>query len=175
MVEQKRYAIPYNPDTKSWDPVEVKARLINTGDQKAQNLKDKIVVEDARSSKYAAIKNNVLLIDRIEKLQKIEVGDQANITVRLNDSDPGIKEVLKRNSRFNLKVTLFPDPDGKNEPPNADSPCAEGFTEVFVQQPLKWDLTFKKAFWDSSKVIDLSKQEGVDKDQLMELATGAAS
>jgi hypothetical protein len=171
MVEQKRYAIPYNPDTQAWDPVEVKARIINTGDQKAQNLKDKILVEDAGNSRYAAINNNVLIVDRIDKLQKIEAGDQANITLQLNDSDPGIKDVLKRNSLFNLKVTLYPDPDGKNEPPTADSPSAEGFTEVYVQQPLKWELTFKKAFWDSSKVIDLSKQEGVDKDQLMELGS----
>ena len=169
MVAQKRYAIPYNEDNQTWDPVEVKARIINSGDQKAQNLKDKILIEDASNSKYAAITNNVLLVDRIDKLERIEAGDQANITLRLNDSDPQIKDVLKRNSRFNLKLTLYPDPDNKNEPPTADSPSAEGFTEIFVQQPLKWELTFKKAFWDSSKVIDLSKQEGVDTYQLTEL------
>ncbi len=165
----KTYAIPYDSDTKSWEPLTISTQVINRGNKQTLKLDAKVQVEDAAGSRYPALTNSVLLLEDTEVVAQIEAGDVAKIHLRLNDEDPRINQILAQNSRFSLKVTLLPDPNrgtGKSIQPG---PPVEGVAEVVVEIPQTWNLTFRKVLWEDTGVIDLNKVEEVDKDALQEL------
>jgi len=167
---KKRYAIPFNENTRSWDEVIVTARVINKADKKVQKLKPDIKVEDdARGGGYPAIKNNVLLVGNTSVDARIEAGDHAQISLRLNDGDPKIHEIVKRHSRFGLKVTLYPELDGTDGKAAEPGVEVEGFTQVYVQLPQTWDLTFRKTLWNDDNPIDLKKVDGMPVEELQAL------
>ena len=167
---KKRYAIPYDQDSKSWDETVVTARIINKGDGKVQKLKPDIRVEDDVSGGgYPAIGNNVLLVEGTSIESRIEAGDHAKIHLQLNDQDPKIHQIIKNNSCFNLKVKLYPEIDGPAGKTAEPGPEVEGFTKVYVQVPQTWELTFKKSLWHEDNPIDLQKVEGVPQDDLQAL------
>ncbi|HKZ54537.1 MAG TPA: hypothetical protein VJ123_03580 [Anaerolineales bacterium] len=168
-MAEKRYAIAYNDDTQSWEPVVVNARVINTANHKPQNLKPEVKVEDAPRSPYPSLANNVLIVEDKQVFGRIEAGGEAKISLRLNDADPKLPEILKLHSRFGIQVTLYPDL-GEAEPKAGEKPPEViGITEVYVQRPQKWTLRFTKTLWDSTKEIDLRKVEGVPPAGLQEL------
>jgi hypothetical protein len=169
-MSKKRYAIPYDHDTKSWEEAVITARVINGGNRKVQKLKPDVRVEDNTSGgSYPAISNNVLLVERTSIESRIEAGDHAKIHLQLNDQDPKIHQVLKSHSCFDLRVKLYPaidGADGKTDEPGLE---VEGFTQVYVELPQTWKLTFSKTLWQESNPIDLRKVEGVPQEQLQAL------
>ncbi len=166
----KRYAIPFNENTQSWDEVVVTARVINRADRKVQKLKPDIKVEDdARGGGYPALRNNVLLVDSTSIAARIEAGDHAQINLRLNDGDPRIHEIVKRHTRFGLKITLCPEMDGTAGKAAGPGPEVEGYTQVYVQIPQTWELTFRKTLWNDSNPIDLKKVDGMPVEALQAL------
>jgi len=168
-MTDKQYEIPYNDDTKSWEMLDFSARVVNAANAEVQNIKPEIRVEDSPNGGYAAIRNNVLIVENTSVQQRIESGDHAQITLRLNDGDPKIGEILQRNSRFQLKVTMYPEFDAKSGQPEAAPIPVEGLTEIIVQLPQTWELTFKKAFWADAGVIDLKEVESVSQADLRDL------
>lgn len=165
----KTYEIPYNDDSKTWEPVLIKSRVINRGDKKIFKIyPGGARIEDNPDSTYLAFGNNVLLIESTEIEPQIEAGDVAKFKLRLNDSGPGLIEILKKNSRFKLKVVLTPQLDDESGKPKP-GPDVEGYTEVVAQLPHTWDLTFRKTLWHDGGVIDLKKVEGAPLAQLQTL------
>ncbi len=135
-MSKKRYSIPYDHDSKSWEGTVVTARVINGGNSKVQKLKPDVRVEDDTSKgSYPAISNNVLLVESTSIESRIEAGDHAKIHLQLNDQDPKIHQVIKSHSCFDLKVKLYPaieSPAGKTDEPGLE---VEGFTQVYVELP----------------------------------------
>lgn len=168
-MTEKQYEIPYNDEAKTWDPLEFSARVVNAANGEVQNIKPDVRVEDASNGGYAAIRNNVLIVDNVSVQQRIESGDHAQITLRLNDGDPKIGEVIQRNSKFQLKVTMFPEFEAAAGTAQAEPIPVEGLTEIVVQLPQTWELTFKKAFWTDAGVIDLKVVENVAAADLRDL------
>jgi hypothetical protein len=168
-MASKIYTIPYNTQTQSWDPTVISARVRNQGDRKIQKLTPSVLVEDASSSEYPAMSNNVLLLEQTEIVPQIEAGDVAKIHVRLNGGDERLVQILKRHSHFKLKVTLQPELSQGGTQPSKPGPPVEAVTNVYAQLPQTWDLTFRKTLWKGSGVIDLQTLEGIPKAQLQEL------
>ncbi|MCD6285746.1 MAG: hypothetical protein J7M39_07535 [Anaerolineae bacterium] len=165
----KTYTLPYDTESKSWDALAVSAQVMNQANQKTQKLDPKVQVEDASSSAYPALTNSVLLLESTEIISEIEIGEVAKIHLRLNDRDTRINQILAHDTRFKLKVTLWPDLNqDAGSPPKPGSPV-EGITEIVVEVPQVWDFTLRKTLWDDSGPIDLNKIEGVDRDALQEL------
>ena len=165
-MASKTYTVPYDDEYRRWEPCEVRARVTKGIDRKPQKLYPGVRVEDDPNSAYPALANNVLLVDNTTIEARIEAGDQARITLKLNDGDPRIKEVLKRNSRFRLKIILNPEIESGTGGQATPGPDVEGFTTIMAQLPQTWDLTFRKTLWYGDEVIDLKKVEGVVKDDL---------
>ena len=165
----KTYTIPYDTQTKTWEPLVITAQVRNHADQKIQKLTPEISVEDAPASEYPALTNNVLLLEQVEVEPRIEAGDAAKIHVRLNDGDAKLLDVLSQNSRFRLKVTLRPELSKGGAEASKPGPPVEGFTSVYAQLPQTWGLTFRKTLWHDAGVIDLTTLDEVPQTQLQEL------
>lgn len=165
----KIYTIPYDSESKSWEPLVISTQVVNHANKETQKLDSKVQVEDAAGSRYPAMTNSLLLLEETEIVPQIEAGDVARIHLRLNTEDTRIHQILARNRRFKLKVTLLPDPyrgTGKSVQPG---PPVEGVAEVVVEIRQVWDLTFRKVLWDEGKPIDLNTVEGIDRDALQNL------
>lgn len=165
----KTYTLPYNSDTKSWDPLTVSAQLMNQANDQTQKLDPTVKVEDAAASAYPALTNSVLLIERTEIVSEIDTGEVAKIHLELNGGDAHIKQILANNTRFKIKVTLRPDLNQSAGMPPKPGPPVDGITEIVVEVPQTWEMTLRKAFWHEGDPIDLTKVEGANRPALQEL------
>jgi len=165
----KIYTLPYDSESKSWEPLTVNSQVMNQANQQPQKLDPKVQIEDASTSAYPALTNSVLLLESTEIVSEIGTGEVAKFHLRLNDGDPRINQTLANNTRFKLKVTLRPDLNQEAGSPPKPGPPVEGITEIVVEVPQVWDFTLKKTLWHDGGPIDLNKIEGVDRDALQEL------
>ena len=165
----KTYTLPYDYDTKRWDTVTVSAQVINQANKEIQKLDPNVLVQDADTSRYPALTNSVLLLENTEIVAEAGSGEVAKLHLRLNDDDARINQILAKNARFKLQVTLRPDLNLAIGKPPKPGPPAKGITEIVVEVPQTWDLTLRKTLWDDAGTIDLNKVDGVDRRALQAL------
>ena len=90
----KIYTLPYDSESKSWEPLTVNSQVMNQANQETQKLDPKIQIEDASTSAYPALTNSVLLLESTEIVSETGTGEVAKFHLRLNDGDPRINQIL---------------------------------------------------------------------------------